>query len=188
MEATSTRSTATGEWDARQVAGLVLLFGQLAWTLLAPEAPWLNWSEPTHIAVAAVWIVTPALGLLRFLPPRRLRLERAILALFLAGMPVVYLWAALLRAPDAGTLWMEGLGGLIFGGLAGLGYWRYPWVLGLGVVGHGLGWDLWHYGRSHFIPDWYSLGCLITDVGVGLYALTQAKAYGSPDHAKGIGR
>ena len=173
-------STTTGEWDARQVAGVGLLFGQLAATLLAPEPPWRNWSEPTYLAMAAVWIVTLALGLLRFLPRRRLRLERAILALFLAGMPVVYLWAALLREPDARTLSVEGLGGLIFGGLAVLGYLRYPWLLGLGIIAHGLGWDLWHYGRSHFMPDWYAPACLLADVGLGLYALTQAKTYGSP--------
>jgi len=83
-----TRS-APGRWDALQVAGAGLLFGQLASTLLAPEVPWRNWAEPTYVAVAAAWIATLALGLLRFLPERRLRLERAILALSLAGMPFV---------------------------------------------------------------------------------------------------
>lgn len=176
----SMTSTRTGEWDAGQIAGVGLLFGQLASTLLAPEPPWRNWSEPTHIAMAAVWIITPILGLLRFVSPRRARLEQAILALFLAGMPVMYLWAALLRAPDASTLSVEALGGLIFGGLAVLGYLRYPWLLGLGIIGHGLGWDLWHYGKSHFMPDWYAVACLLTDVGLGLYVLTQARTYGSP--------
>jgi hypothetical protein len=155
----------------------VLLFGQLGATLLAPEPPWRNLSEPTSVAVAAVWIVTPALAVLRFLPRRRLRVERAILALFLAGMPVVYLWAALLRSPDSGTLGVEGVGLLLFAGAAGLGYMRYPLLLGFGILGHGLGWDLWHFGRSLFMPDWYAVACLIADVGIGFYALTQAKAY-----------
>jgi len=87
--------------------------------------------------------------------------------------------AALLRSPDPGTLGLEASGGLLFVGLAGLGYLRYPWLLGLGILGHGFGWDLWHHGRSHFIPDWYSVACLMIDVGLGLYALTQARTYGS---------
>jgi len=32
-------------------------------------------------------------------------------------------------------------------------------------------WDAWHHGRSSYIPDWYSAGCLVTDLGVGVFAL-----------------
>ena len=28
-----------------------------------------------------------------------------------------------------------------------------------------------HHGHSGYIPDWYSLGCLVTDLGVGVFAL-----------------
>jgi hypothetical protein len=37
-------------------------------------------------------------------------------------------------------------------------------------VGHGLGWDSWHYRNSPYIADWYSSGCLLVDITIGAYA------------------
>ena len=46
-----------------------------------------------------------------------------------------------------------------------------PWLLAAGIAGHGLAWDSWHYlASSTYIPGWYSLGCLLVDAAIGLYA------------------
>ena len=170
----------TNGWDALQILGMALLLGQLACVSLAPEPLWGHLTEPPYCATASAVLVTVALALLRWLRPRPVRLEKLILALFLAGMPVIYLWAALLE-PGAPSFRIEALGIVVFWLLSGLGYLRWPLLLGLGILAHGLGWDLWHHGGSTFIPDWYSLGCLIADAGIGLYALTQGKAYRAGD-------
>jgi di/tricarboxylate transporter len=89
---------------------------------------------------------------------------------FLAGMQIIYAWAAILHG-DRGSLGVEALGLLGFLGLALAGYARWPRLIGIGIIAHGLAWDSWHHGHSGYIPDWYSLGCLVTDLGVGLFAL-----------------
>ena len=61
--------------------------------------------------------------------------------------------------------------------LAAIGARRAPWLLGVGVMAHGLLWDSWHIGRAPFMPDWYSLACLIVDVGWGLWALGRVSAW-----------
>ena len=42
-----------------------------------------------------------------------------------------------------------------------------------------LAWDLWHYDHATFIPNWYALGCLITDVSLGIYVALQAPFFAS---------
>jgi len=97
--------------------------------------------------------------------------ERGVLTAFLAGMPVIYLarWLAF-RPENSPPSWLAielvGLG--IFGLLAVLGLKRSPWFLAVGIVGHGIVWDLSHL-TSAYIPSWYPIMCLLVDVGLGLY-------------------
>jgi hypothetical protein len=150
-----------------------LVAQQLATLLLVPESPLHALGEPTYLAALAATATTIFLLISRFVA-RRGDLERLVLAVFLAGMPMVYLWAALLRG-DRGALAVELAGVAIFGGAAIAGYLRVPWLLGVGILAHGVLWDAWHHGRSGYIADWYSAACLIADLGIGIYALTHVR-------------
>ena len=148
----------------------VLLIAQLVITIaILPESPFARVTEPTYLAALAAIAVTLVLAVTRFVarPPW---LDRVVLASFLAGMPIVYAWCAILRG-DSADLAVESIGIVVFGGTAVAGYIRRPWLIGAGIIAHGIGWDLWHHARSGYVPDWYSLGCLIADIGIGVFAL-----------------
>jgi hypothetical protein len=151
----------------------VLVAQQIAVISMLPESPFHALGEPTNIAAIAGTAATLFLLVSRFTARRGDR-ERLVLALFLAGMPIVYVWAAVLHG-DHGALVVESVGIPLYGGLAIAGYVRAPWLLGVGIIAHGLAWDAWHHGHSGYIPDWYSAGCLISDIGVGIYALIHAR-------------
>jgi hypothetical protein len=95
------------------------------------------------------------------------KFEKLQLALFLAGMPVIYLWCALLRGTPA-DVGIQLLGLLVFGPCAVIGYLRMPWLLPAAIVAHGFAWDSWHYGAA-YIRQGYAEGCLVVDIGFGLY-------------------
>jgi ketosteroid isomerase-like protein len=107
------------------------------------------------------------------------RLERGVLALFLALMPAVYLagWGLTEHGP---RVWIEIAGLAIFVTLAILGLLISPWYLALGIIAHGALWDAWHHERivaQQFIPSWYTIACLIADVGVGVYACRRIREW-----------
>ncbi len=106
-------------------------------------------------------------------------LERGVLALFLAGMPVIYLARWLMFRPaDTQPAWLTvelvGLG--IFGLLAVIGLKRSPWFLVVGIAGHGIAWDIPHL-TSAYIPSWYAIMCMLVDVGLGLYTAARIPAW-----------
>ena len=105
------------------------------------------------------------------------QLERTTVALFLFGMPFVYLiaWA---QEPAAGWLWVEFVGLGLYGGLTVLGYFRSPWFLVAGIVAHGLAWDSWHYfTATPYIPQWYTIACLIVDVALAGYLAMRVRLW-----------
>ena len=158
----------------RDRVALGALVAQLLAVLwLAPASVLHSPGEPTSLATFCTVIVT--LVLLRSRLTGDDRFDRFILAVFLAGMPIIYAWAAILHGDD-GDLGVEAIGVLVFVGLALAGYARWPWLIGVGILAHGLAWDAWHHGRSSYIPDWYSVGCLVTDLGVGVFALARQEA------------
>src|SRR5262245_29238272 len=107
------------------------------------------------------------------------RIERGVLALFLNLMPAVYLAAWGLTEHGPGV-WIEILGLTVFATLTILSLLISPWYLGLGIIAHGVLWDVWHHERfmaQHFIPSWYTTACLIADVGVGIYACLRIRSW-----------
>ena len=167
-------STSTARTDGRSVAALACLYAQLVASVwIVP--PWSTWRLGEPVILAAIGGIATSLfiALLRLAGMRGAALERAVLALFLGGMPLVYV-SSWLVAPEPGWLGIELLGVAIFVPLAVLGALRSARFLGLGILAHGLGWDLWHYGHTTFIPSWYAIGCLVADVGIGLYVLLEA--------------
>jgi hypothetical protein len=130
----------------------------------APAEAWREPRTPETRALYGYLLTLVALAVFR--RTGRRRLEQVWLAVFLAAMPLIYVEAALLRE---GGLWVELGGAVLFGGFALLGILRSPWFLVAGIVGHGLGWDLWHLHRASTVPDWYAIDCALIDVGVGAY-------------------
>lgn len=134
-------------------------------------------TDPCHIAgiLSAGTIVL--LLVTRHLGRRGIVIERRFLALFLAGMPLIYVasWLATRGAgTSSGWLWVEIAGVPLYSALAALGLTRSPWFLALGIVAHGVAWDSWHYfANTGYIPHWYAIGCFLVDVGLGLYIATR---------------
>ena len=127
----------------------------------------LQLSEPSYVAHFSTRVVTAGLLTTRL---ARLRpgLEQLQLTAFLAGMPVIYFWAALLRGTSA-ELGVEALGVVLFGAAAALGYLRASWLVGAAIGLHGVAWDAFHHSVD-FIPHWYVVGCLLVDLGFAVYA------------------
>jgi hypothetical protein len=99
------------------------------------------------------------------------------LALFLLGMPTVYLGSLALHGGNRSWLTTELIGQIAFATLAIAGLRGSGWILVAGLAAHGLAWDLWHHGRTPFMPDWYAVGCLIVDVGWALYAASRVAVW-----------
>jgi len=98
--------------------------------------------------------------------------RRLLLALFLAGMPLIYLWAAVL-ASDQQAIVLETVGAAVFIPLALLGYRRSLLVLGLGIAAHGIAWDVWHHHHFAYIEPWYPMGCLVVDLALSFVVAAQ---------------
>jgi hypothetical protein len=148
--------------------------------LLAP-----SWSHPLvdvcHVAgILALVTVAILWGAFAFAEDVRAVIEQFAAALFLVGMPVVYI-VAWLQVSDGSTVnWLliEMAGFPLYAALAVLGLWKSPWFLVIGIAGHGLGWDAWHYFSSTpYIPHWYAIGCLLADIGLSVYFAARIPAW-----------
>jgi hypothetical protein len=160
-----------------ELGGFALAITAVAYAafVLAPESPLRHLGEPAYLAMPAAIGVLGLLLALRLRARCSLRLESALLAAFLAGMPVVYLWSAL-RVPG-GAVALESVGLLIFAAIAVLGYARRSLLLlAFGIAAHGLLWDFWRHGRAGYIEPWYPMGCLLVDVALALLVLAMASA------------
>lgn len=132
---------------------------------------WTDFLDPSILAAIAGAVTLILIYLARWRGDAGAAFERGVLALFLAGMPVIYLarWFAF-RPENSPPVWLAielaGLG--IFSMLAVLGLKRSPWFLAVGIAGHGIVWDISHW-TSAYMPSWYPLMCLLVDIGLGLY-------------------
>ena len=153
----------------KRLAFALLLAQQLLVLFIVPRSALCDLAEPTTLATLASALVTVVLAGSRFVV-RPAWFDRAALATVLAGMPIIYAWSAVLHG-NVANLAVEGVGIVVFVGLALAGVLRAGWLIGLGILVHGLAWDAWHHGHSGYIPDWYSAGCLVADLGIGMFAL-----------------
>ena len=161
----------------RDLVGFAFLYAQLAATFwIVPDWSLSHSGEPTYLAAVGNIIGTVVISAIRFSGRRGSTAERLYLAVFLGAMPFVYLSSWML-APQHGWLVPELVGVAIFVAAAKLGWRGSIWWLALGIAAHGLFWDLWHYGHTAFVPNWYTIGCLITDVSLGVYVALQAPAF-----------
>ena len=156
------------------LAPAVLLLCCVAAALLVPHSPLAHLGEPTYGAALAMPVVLAVLLALRI--TRRERAERAVFALFLASMPLVYV-QSWVRSPVPGWLGIELAGLLLFAVVAVLSLWRWPWLLPAGILAHGLLWDAWHYRRTPYMPDWYSLACALVDIGLAVYVASRIRQW-----------
>ncbi|MDX2166030.1 MAG: hypothetical protein SF182_03170 [Deltaproteobacteria bacterium] len=167
-------------WLLRDLVGFAFLYAQLLSTFwLVPDWSPAHLLQPVYLAAVGGIVTTFAITGIRVSGRRGSVIERLLLAVFLAGMPLIYLSSWLL-APQSGWLAGELLGVAWFVGLAIAGWRGSIWWLAIGIAAHGVGWDLWHYRHATFIPNWYAVGCLLTDLSLGLYVATQAPAFARP--------
>jgi hypothetical protein len=151
---------------------LVFLALYYAFGVLPPHSALYDFSTPEAFAGWSSIVAALALVLLRYVFTRRLHFERLIYAAFLAGMPFIYLTAAL-KQGSGSDIAKELAGVPVYVGLAVFGYTRSFLVLGLGIAAHGLGWDLWHHGSAASIASWYPVACLVIDLALGILVITQ---------------
>jgi hypothetical protein len=145
----------------------VALYGVPAW-------------EPSDLRVVAFLLAGVTILLLavtRLAGPVGVTVERAWIALFLAGMPVVYVARCIAQSTGGAWLAVEIAGLLLYAGLALAGWRGAPWLLAAGVAAHGIAWDAWHLAGSEYMPHWYALGCLLIDVGIAGYLATRVAAW-----------
>ncbi len=141
---------------------------------IVPGFPLAHLDDPGHWGVIGYLVVLAIVLRLRLRGARGTRAERRVLAIFLAGMPVVYLadWVRFDGPPP--WLWIEAAGAVPFWALAVLGLRRWPGFLVAGLAGHAL-WDAAHYRRTDFVADWYVVGCLLVDLAFAVYAAGQVR-------------
>ena len=171
-------STPSDRWPLSTFERLALgLLGaqQVFVYLVAPASPFTNLGQPVYLATVATTVITIALVVLRFASPSRVKLEKQLLAAFLAGMPVIYTVTAIQQGASGQVISMEGTAILVFGVLAVVGVIGSPWFLVVGIAGHGLLWDAWHHPTQLVVPGWYAAGCFVVDVAFAAYVATQVR-------------
>jgi hypothetical protein len=159
---------------SREGAALVFL---VATTVVAVVAvPLASWRaspvDPCHVGVLGGIACTAALTVTRFAGEGGIVFERLIAAVFLFVMPLIYVGSFLLwhsGGSFAPWLYVELAAVPLYGALAVAGFRGRPALLAIGIAAHGIGWDLWHFGQSSYIPDWYAFGCLSLDIAMALF-------------------
>jgi hypothetical protein len=160
----------------------ILILSACASLFLVPDIHLSDLIEPSIQAALSTPVGLTALVWLRFRDARPVY-ERRGLALFLLLMPTVYLSSLALHGGGAPWPMVEIAGQVLFAALAIAGVRVSGWFLAVGLGAHGVLWDLWHHGRTTFIPDWYTIGCLIVDVGCFVYAASRVSVWHADEAA-----
>ena len=157
----------------------VMIASLVAVTMTVPTA---SWSEapldPCHVGVILAMTTGATLTVTAFAGERARRIERPLLAIFLAGMPLPYILNLVWYGGSAGWLAIELAALPIYGAIALAGL-RRPAVLAAGIAAHGLLWDAWHLAHTP-MPGWYAFGCLVVDQTMALYVLVGMSRAGAP--------
>jgi hypothetical protein len=161
-----------------QTVLLIALSIITVWTLYMVPS-WHALGDPFLLAAVAGAVTVACLWLTRWLGSRAMKFERAWLAAFLVAMPLVYVmgWFAARDRAATSWIWVELLGLALFAAFAALGFKKSAWFLVIGIAGHGLAWDSWHYKNSSYAPDWYAVACLLVDLALGAYVAARVPAY-----------
>ena len=161
-----------------QTVLLIVVSAITLWTLYMVPT-WQALGDPFLLAAVAGVVTVACLWLTRWLGSRAVKFERAWLAAFLVGMPLVYVMGRFAARDHAASswIWVELLGLALFAVFAALGLKNSPWLLAIGITGHGFAWDSWHYKNSVYIPDWYAVACPLVDLALGAYVAARVPAY-----------
>jgi len=178
----TTLNVCAGRNTAQEIVQTVLLIilSSFATWIGLYRVPWRVSEDPCLVAFAATVVVVICLWLTRWRGLSAVNFERSLLAVFLVGMPLVYVARYLIVSTGRARnywLWVEILGTVIFAALAVLGVKRSPWFLAIGIILHGLTWDSWHFRNSTYMPDWYAIFCLGVDLLLGAYVAARVPAY-----------
>lgn len=106
--------------------------------------------------------------------------ERLAYGIGLGITALAYLVFGLVMGAPREHLAHELIGTIVFGGAAVLGTWRWPALLALGWLAHGM-WDLaFHFAAGPaYSPAWYAVFCVGFDLPVGGYVAARAGALSS---------
>jgi hypothetical protein len=148
------------------------------WTLYMVPS-WQSARDPFLLAAVAGAVTVTCLWVTRWRGWRAMNFERTWLAVFLVGMPLVYVMGWFVARDHAASSWMwvELLGLAIYAAFAVLGLKNSPWFLVIGIAGHGLAWDSWHYKNSAYTPNWYAVACFLVDITLAAYVALRVPAY-----------
>ena len=162
--------------------GTLALAGLLTGLVMTSIPSWNDaLTDSCHWGAIFACVTIVILSATRWLGPRAIRFERLWSALFLAGMPLIYITRWLI-AGGGGTsatwLGVEIAGLPLYAGLAAIGLRGSPWFIVAGIAAHGLAWDSWHWHpSSSYVPSWYAVGCMVVDLGLSLYLATRVAAW-----------
>jgi hypothetical protein len=140
-----------------------------------------EWTEICHLAAVCAALTVGLMVVTQLVGDAGIAIEKTAAALFLTGMPLVYVirWLEVGGSRNS-TSWLgvELVGLLVYGVLALLGLKRSPWFLVVGIATHGIAWDAWHWLLgSPYVPTWYAVGCLICDLGLSGYLAMRVPAW-----------
>ena len=143
---------------------------------LVPDNPVHHLDNPNYWGVMGYVAIFATVVILRLNESLSIELERSILTVFLAGMPLIYVadWVRF----DGTSFWIivELIGLSIYAAIAYLSNKKYLILLPIGIAGHGL-WDLLHFNQDLYVPNWYVLACAIIDIAVGFYVYARFKNF-----------
>ena len=161
-----------------QTVALIAVSIVAVWTLYMVPS-WQAPGDPFLLAAVAGAVTVACLWLTRWLGTRALKFELTWLAIFLVGMPLIYVMGWFVARDHAARswLWVELLGLAIYAAFAALGLKKSAWFLVIGIAAHGLAWDSWHYKNSAYTPDWYAVACFLVDITLAAYVATRVPAY-----------
>ncbi len=148
---------------------LLLVVATLAALAVIPDWPHRHLDDPAY------WGMIGYLGVFALMLARRGRswrtggANRRTVVLFLVGLPLIYLAAALRFDAPASAVILQAAGTVVWVGFA-VAALRRDLALWLGCAAHAL-WDVAHFRRVDYIPDWYVVACVAVDVGLGAYVL-----------------
>ncbi|MCB4458147.1 hypothetical protein [Leisingera sp. McT4-56] len=98
-------------------------------------------------------------------------------AVFLAGLPVIYVANWLRWGHSAEALWLELLGLVFWMEFAVLSRWRTDFIW-IGVGLHAV-WDAFHFGNTEYVPDWHITAGIAANLGLVGFLLIVAGPKGS---------